>query len=639
MIRYTTRIQDNKFYVKFDLSPQDVKCSRGNYTAIHKGAGTTSRNGIWEGVELVKVYGRVNSDNPWVDLGKNTKPEIYTDKNGNTIQLKATYRIKTMGYHWQCTNGSLPFFYYGNIGGNPNKYSNGYFTDGSPSTPKENLHSIHAVVPKDWRYVSSAWSDWAYIHAKNTSNWAIDNGRYEQRNGNTEAATSSNGWISDSGYKQTWRKSCLFTFEKEFSISIPSSGIVTDASVPKLAVEAVKGDSGKVTLTYVDKYNCKGRLWLRAYCNGKQVDLLTYDNSPEFSNGNTKTITVDFIKTFGESYRGNDITYEAWAKNNYDKESASTGKKGGHRFNGRPTVPNGLFVTGKNDIIYNDITFSWNASQDPDDDSLVYDLQLMVISANGTKLRDSVIATGVKTLSYNYSIINDPDNCRYTLWVRASDGLITSDWSRPLEFTKGARPTGNIALICPEVDKSVLYSTRPRFAFKGYDGESTFVVNFNNKEYNNIDNSELFTIQDDKIMFCIKNDSSTIKIHAYMKNEYGTSDKSDVYNFTVKSAKDEINEGQMSTAFIINNLANIIEDKGKAFKINVGITDLIAKESYIKASNYNECVEVLKAINDKLNNIVNTSKFDVSLIAEEIRPGQINDDLLWKNLIKDIENI
>ena len=46
MIRYTTRIQDNKFYVKFDLSPQDVKCSRGNYTAIHKGAGTTSRNGI-----------------------------------------------------------------------------------------------------------------------------------------------------------------------------------------------------------------------------------------------------------------------------------------------------------------------------------------------------------------------------------------------------------------------------------------------------------------------------------------------------------------------------------------------------------------------------------------------------------------
>ena len=84
----------------------------------------------------------------------------------------------------------------------------------------------------------------------------------------------------------------------------------------------------------------------------------------------------------------------------------------------------------------------------------------------------------------------------------------------------------------------------------------------------------------------------------------------------------------MSTAFIINNLANIIEDKAKAFKMNIDIVDLIAKESYIKASSYNECVKALKAINDKLNNIINTSKFDVSLIAEEIRPGQINDDLL-----------
>ena len=59
----------------------------------------------------------------------------------------------------------------------------------------------------------------------------------------------------------------------------------------------------------------------------------------------------------------------------------------------------------------------------------------------------------------------------------------------------------------------------------------------------------------------------------------------------------------------------------------------------MKASNYNECVQALKAINDKLNNIVNTDTFDVNLIAQEIKPGQLNDDLLWKNLIKDIENI
>lgn len=638
MIRYTTRVENNMFYVKFNLSPQDVKCSRNNYTAVHKGGGTTSRYGIWEGVEIARVWGRVNSDNPWVDLGVNPTPEIYTYENGHTIQLKVNYRIKTMGYHWQCTNGSIPFFYYGNIGGNPNRYSNGYFTDGYPSAPS-NLYNIHAIVPKDWKHTGTAWSDWAYKHAQNTSNWAIDNGRYEQRNGNTEGANSSNGWISDSGYKQAWRKSCLFTFEKEYSISIPSSGIVKDASVPELSVEAIKGDSGKVTLKYIDKYNSKGRLKLTAYCKDAQVDILTYDNSQEFSNGNTKTINVDFVKTFGESYRGNNITYQAWAKNSHDKVSAGTGQKGGHRFNGRPTVPNGLFVKGKNDIIYNDITFTWNASKDIDDDSLTYDVWLTATSANGTKLRDNIIATKVNGLSYNYNIINDPDNCNYTLKVRASDGLIYSDWSNPLEFTKGAKPTGSIVLICPEIDNTVLYSIRPRFAFKGYDGESTFVVVFNNKEYNNVDNPEMFTIQDNKVMFCINNTSSAIKIYAYMKNAYGTSERSAVYNFSVKSAKDEINEGEMSKAFIINNLANIIEDKAKAYGFNLDITDLIAKESFMKASNYNECVQALKAINDKLNNIVNTDTFDVNLIAQEIKPGQLNDDLLWKNLIKDIENI
>ena len=46
MIRYTTRVENNMFYVRFNLSPQDVRCSRNNYTATHKGGGTTSRYGI-----------------------------------------------------------------------------------------------------------------------------------------------------------------------------------------------------------------------------------------------------------------------------------------------------------------------------------------------------------------------------------------------------------------------------------------------------------------------------------------------------------------------------------------------------------------------------------------------------------------
>ena len=174
MIRYTTSVENNLFYARFNLSPQDVKAYRSNYTAIHRGSGTTSRQGIWEGVELHRVYGRVNSSNPWVDLGTNATPALHTHQNGDTIQLKAIYRIKTMGYHWQCTNGSLPFFYYGNIGGNANKYVHGYFTDGSPAAPSNSLHSIHAIVPVDWKHISTQWSDWAYKHGQSTKHWAIE---------------------------------------------------------------------------------------------------------------------------------------------------------------------------------------------------------------------------------------------------------------------------------------------------------------------------------------------------------------------------------------------------------------------------------------------------------------------------------
>lgn len=639
MIKYTTSIENNLFYVRFNLSPKDVTCHRSNYTATHKGAGS-SRQGIKEGVELHRVYGRVNASNPWVDLGTNATPALHTHQNGDTIQLKAVYRIKTMGYHWQCTNGSLPFFYYGNIGGNANRYVHGYFTDGSPAAPSNSLHSIHAMVPVDWKHIATQWSDWAYTHGKNSENWAIDKGRYEQRNANVESATSSNGWISDSGYKQAWRKSCMFIFEKEFTVDVKSSGIVKDASVPEISVQAVKGDSGRVTVKYIDKYNSNGRLWLRAYCNDKQAEILTYDNSPIFANGNTKEFNINFVETFGENYRGNDIQYEAWAKNSHDKQSAGTGKKGGHRFNGRPSIPNGLFVKGHNkNVIYDDITFSWNASTDPEKDSLTYDLHLTTISAGGTKVRDSIIATKVNGLSHNYNIINDNDNCSYTLKVRAHDGLISSDWSSPLEFTKGAKPTGAISLVSPEVDNTNLYCTRPRFVFKGYDKKSNFIVIFNSKEYSSKTNPEYFTIENDKVMFCVNNTSPTIRISAYMKNDYGQSDKSAEYSFKFVDAASSITEGEYSQVVAVNELIGYVKDKAKAYNISTSVDGLTARETVIKATYYNALVKSLKAINNKINNIINTSNFDTQMKSEEIKPGVLNDDLLWNKLIEDIRNI
>lgn len=639
MIKYSTKIENNKFVVNFDLTPKDIKCSRSNYTATHKGAGTTSRYGIWEGVKLVKVQGRVNTSSAWKNYGTNTKPSISTSNNGDTIQIKATYQIKTMGYHWQCKNGTYPFFYYGNVGGNPKRYSKGHFTDSKPATPDNNLYNIHALVPKDWKHVGSDWSDWAYKHGQATQNWAFDSGRYEQRNANVEAATSSNGWISDSNLKQQWRKSCMFTFQKEFTLNIKSSGIVKDATTPVLTVHAAKGDSGKITVKYQDKNKCKGHIKVKAYCKDKTADVMTYSNSTHFSNGTQKDITVDFMKLFGENYRGNDIKYEAWAQNDYKKESKSTGKKGGHRFNGRPSIPTGLFVKGEEDIIYNNVIFSWNASTDPDKDSLTYDIHLTANSENGTKIKDLVIANKVKNLSHKYSIANDPDNCNYKFKVRASDGLLKSNWSSELAFKKGAKPTGSIALISPNIDNSILFCNRPRFVFDGYDGKSIFVVNLNGKEYNSRDNANMFTIGGNKIMFCTTITDTVIKISAYMKNEYGKSGISRTYIFEYKNINYDIKENEIATSVSINNIIDIIKTKSKAYKTAVNIDNLTSKQSVITAKEYNACYNILKAINDRINNMINTNVFDVTMSSNLVNVGDSNDDALWDNLIKDIKNI
>lgn len=638
MIRYSTKINNNKFVVNFDLTPQDVKCSRSNYTAVHKGAGTTSRYGIWEGVKLIKVQGRVNSSSAWKDYGTNAKPSISTSENGDTIQIKATYQIKTMGFHWQCKNGTYPFFFYGNTDGNPKKYPKGYFTDSKPATPAS-LYNVHALVPKDWKHTNTDWSDWAYKHGQSTKNWAIDSGRYEQRNANVEQATSSNGWISDSNLKQQWRKSCMFTFQKEFTMNIKSSGIVKDATTPTLTVHATKGDSGKITIKYHDKYKCKGHIRIKAYCSDKAVDFMTYSNSPYFSDGVQRDFNVDFVKLFGEQYRGNDIKYEVWAQNDYKKESKSTGRKGGHRFNGRPSIPTGLFVKGEKDIIYNNVIFSWNASTDPDNDSLTYDLHLIANTQGGTKIKDITIATKIKQLNYKYNIANDPDNCNYRLKVKASDGLLYSNWSNELIFKKGAKPTGSLSLICPNIDDTIVYCNRPRFVFNGYDGKSTFVVNLNGQEYNSKDHANMFTISGDKVMFCTKITSSIIKIDAYMKNQYGKSSVSRVYNFEYKDITSNIKEEDIMTAFAINTIINIIKTKLKAYNTNFTMDNLMSKESFILVKDYNACFNALKSINDKINNMINTNTFDVTMLSKAVNSGDINYNNVWNNLIQDIKNI
>lgn len=643
MIKVSKTVVNNKCQVTFDFTPQNVTYKRSDgYTATHKGGGTTSRKGVWEGIECIEAKIKIGS-NAWktYSLPSNKKVTVSVDDNDIVVQASGKYRLKTMGYYFKDKTGTYPFFWYGNISNNPAKYRLGYFTDSKSNNPGSSLHTINACVPPDWTFKEAQWSDWAYKHGQSDAgHWAIDKGRYEQRNANKVSASYSNGWISDSGYKQIYRKSSLFIFEKTYTNKITTSGVAKKPSVPELTVTYAKGDSGQIAVKYKDPAGASGKVWIRAYCNGKQVDIQNYDTSRTFKNNESYTYTIDFVKTFGEEYRANDITYQAWSKNTHNYESAGTGIKGTHRFNGRPTVPKNLKVEGTNGIIYNAVKLSWDKSTDPDNDSLVYDIWVKAMDLNGKVLKDSFLVNKLSKINYDYDISGFADGTSFLVKVRANDNLLTSEWSTIYSFEKGEKPSSTVALIAPLKADTDIYFNRPRFGFNGYDGESECVVEFNGITYSSISHPDLFTSLGNRFMFKPNFDvaNGTITIKAYLKNQYGESKHTQTYKFRKLTAIEKVIEGEIIKSIPIKEVQNIIINMGKAFNLTSSITEANTND-YYKASFYNECYSFVNSINQILNKAVPTSVFDYTLKSHTVIPGEVNDDLVWEQLIDDITNM
>lgn len=644
MISNTTRMVDNKFYVDFNVQPQNITHKRQYsgqkaYTATHVGGGTTKRQGIKEGIEIKSIKTKVG-EHAWRDRDISNTVTCWTAYNDNPIQISVTYTLKCMGWQWKDYTGTYPFFWYGNIGQVPHKYRHGSFKDSKPVAPGSE-HTICAV-PSDWKLVSTDWSDWAYKHGSSTKNYAIADGRFEQRNFNndTSSETTATGWFSETGYSQFTRKSMMFTFEKTYTMTVYSSGIATHPNAPELTVQYAKGDLGNIVVKHTDPANKSANVQVNATCKGMNVEVVSYSNSGSIASGASKTFTIDFNKCFGESYRGNDIKYEAWSKNSLGYVSkTSSGIKGVHRYNGRPTVPTGLRIEGDSGIIYNKVNFYWNAATDPDKDTVVYDVWVRFTTKEGKVLKDDYIVRGLNKLTTSYDISNLPDECGIQVWVRSSDNSITSDWCQPVESKKGAVPKGSLALISPSVTGTNLYNKRPRFVFEGYDGSTEFIVVINNKEYSSVKNASLFSKHNNRIVFKPNFDlSSTISIYAYMKNQYGNSKASMTYKFTIKSPKEDVEENDIITAKVIKDIQLLIADFGKAFNKKFEY-EAVNKETVLTAKIYNTCHNFLNSVLWNINDLTPGSPFEYALHCWPVEPGQLNDDELWNKLVEELNNI
>ena len=113
MIKSSKAIVSNRCEITFDFTPQDVKYSRSNYTATHKGGGTTSRQGIWEGIECVSAQIKIGNE-AWktYTIPANKKVVVTVSSNNVVVQAKGKYRLKTMGYYIKDTTGKLTFFWF-----------------------------------------------------------------------------------------------------------------------------------------------------------------------------------------------------------------------------------------------------------------------------------------------------------------------------------------------------------------------------------------------------------------------------------------------------------------------------------------------------------------------------------------------
>lgn len=649
MINKTTRIVDNKFYVDFDVKPKDIQHKRQYsgekaYTATHIGGGTTRRKGIKEGIEIKSIKTKTG-DYAWRNRDIENTITSWTSYNDKDIKISVTYTLKCMGWHWKDYDGYYPFFWFGNISGVPYKYRLGSFRDSKPANPGM-VHTICAV-PSDWKLVNMSWTDWAYKHGQDTPNYEESNGRYEKRNmsHDTSSETTKTGWLSDSGYSQITRKSMMFTFEKTYTMTVTSKGIATHPDPPVLSVQYAKGDSGKITVKHIDPANKSGTVKVNAICKEKTVEVISYSNSGTIANNASKTFTIDFNKHFGESYRGNDIKYEAWSKNSLGYEcKKSSGIKGVHRYNGRPGIPTELKVEGmsEGDIIYDYINFYWKHTTDPDNDVLTYEIWLKATNEEGKVTKNGTIATNIKDNKYlKFDIQNYSDKTIFEVKVRASDGQLYGDWSEIYKFEKGAVPKGSLALIAPCVSDSILYNVRPRFFFEGYDGTSSFIFVYNSQEYSSDINPEMFSKSDNKVVFKPNFDMKKNKAftcYGYMKNKYGSSKKSSSFKFIIKDPIEKITEGNIIQASVINEVYNLMKEFANAYRKS--FNDEVKKEDIVKADTFNKCNILLKDTATYLNNLISTNTFDYVYDLTNVIPGeQLNDDALWDNLVSQLTKI
>lgn len=432
--------------------------SDGKYT--HK----DKRKGITEGVFLVKKQYQINNgawttiENKYGITGDDALIKLSRTKNGDTIKVKCTYEVWTMGtpYRW------APFMWFGTTTG---AYDYGYsssrkcycyrskFSSSEPANPGRvwsgmrnyeknsnggnDKNAAWELISRQWYqpYTSTSTTNWTYLHAKDPNDVCYWSNTYKceiYKHGTP--ITSKYGWTTTEGVRpQPARKNLFWRYTRTIEDTITTRGISEKPAELKNPTVAIKvynnlttpialdnqssvtngtsnldGTCGTIEVTYNQSDNVDGKVTIYA-CQLVDGSTTNYKKTLVVSdyamNANTKAnIEIDFIDAGLQ--RSKEIRYYAVASV-FDEEYnvtrtgttctalAYNNFAASHYFNDEPKAPNAMLAESPDHT--KQVKIMFNRAVDPDRHELFYDLYVY------DKDKETV---GQNELIYNFNFNN-----------------------------------------------------------------------------------------------------------------------------------------------------------------------------------------------------------------------------------------
>ena len=359
------------------------------------------------------------------------------------------------------------------------------------------------------------------------------------------------------------------------------------------------------------------------YYNGSSWVGLGNSGSNLVSNSSSATINI-------ASYsRGTQFKFWSHSSDNFGVASAKSNELS-NVYRNRVGSVSGIGPASKT-ITGNTIPLTWNATIDPDGQSVTYNI--FVSKNNGAY---SKITTQAQN-SYNYNISNDAKGTIYKFKISANDGMANTAEVESPTYRKNFAPER----ILPKATCKV-FQKNPRIVISKVKLDDVYIcVSYNNKKYNSKNNASMFTTKN------IDSNGETVYVFTCselieglntitINNSDGTFDSTSLtFKITVENVDDSILE-QIVKVEGIDTIRNKCNELRNSYELSNSAFDNLTKgNSLIEYTHIPPIRTSIDDVRDKIN------AYDSNTITEKwdsISTGSIIKKSDFQQLINSLKN-